>query len=481
MNAEFSKQLIDNLSDGIIVADETGRIIYQNAAVLAITGYPAEVLQNNNITTLIPDRSKRGGMHFFTDLVKGKRTLQQVNLKARHYLGHNIWIEASFSNLINNPAVNVVIVNFRNVSVRLKSVEQQGKSEAKLQTILQNAKTAYVLLDSDLSVLSFNQLAKDRYLREIGVVLGENYNFRRYLEENNKEGLEDFQRVLKGQVLNYETSFVQADGAVCWYAVEMFPVRTHENESPGFIISSEDITERKMTELEREKMTNDLVHHNKDLEQFGYIVSHNLRSPVSNIRGLISILQDKSVISESDFQRCLAGLSESAIKLDSVITDLNYILQTRREVDESREAVDFEKLLSTVKTGLGDQIYRSGAKIVADFEVKSIFSLKTYLHSIFVNLIANSLKYRRPDVDPIISISTRKVGERTVIKISDNGLGIDLEKHGSKLFGLYKKFHLHVEGKGMGLYMVKTQVGILDGTIQVESTLHKGTCFIIDL
>jgi light-regulated signal transduction histidine kinase (bacteriophytochrome) len=258
-------------------------------------------------------------------------------------------------------------------------------------------------------------------------------------------------------------------------------LKTHSNATDGLMVSSEDITERKLAELDREKMTNDLLQHNKDLEQFGYIVSHNLRSPVANIRGLVSLLQTGSDMSPDDFQKCLLGLSEAAARLDGVITDLNFILQTRREIEENKEYVEFDKLMATIKTGLGDQIYRQGAIIETDFQVKSVYALRTYLHSIFINLIGNSLKYRRPEVDPIIKISTRQIGNKIQIVFCDNGLGIDLEKHGSKLFGLYKKFHLHVEGKGMGLYMVKTQVGILGGTIKVSSKLNEGTCFTIEL
>jgi len=481
MKDDFNKSVIDNLADAVLVVDRDGKIIYHNQAAADVSGFTSEELLKKKISQLISDIVHSRKEHFFEGVIAGTLNLQQVYLRLKHAGGHDIWIEASFSNKLQESSVQAVILNFRNISERWKSDQKQNRSEAKLQTIFQNTKIAYVLVDRDYKVLSYNQLALDRYEREVGVVLTENYNFSNYLVEKlDVETREGFQKVLEGEALTYETSFKQEDGGVCWYAVEMFPLRTNSNAPDGLIISSEDITERKLAELEREKMTNDLLQHNKDLEQFGYIVSHNLRSPVANIRGLISLLQNSSELNADDFHKCLLGLSEAAGKLDGVITDLNFILQTRREIEESRELVEFDKLMATVQTGLRDQIYRQKARIETDFEVTSIYSLRTYLHSIFINLIANALKYRRPDVEPIIKISSRKSGDKIQIVICDNGLGIDLEKHGHKLFGLYKKFHLHVEGKGMGLYMVKTQVGILGGTIKVRSTLNKGTCFIIE-
>jgi signal transduction histidine kinase len=101
------------------------------------------------------------------------------------------------------------------------------------------------------------------------------------------------------------------------------------------------------------------------------------------------------------------------------------------------------------------------------------------VYSIFLNLISNSIKYSRPDVRSIIRISSRKDGNRIVLVFSDNGMGIDLEAAGKKIFGLYQRFHKHTEGKGVGLYMVKTQVEALGGRISVTSDLNVGTMFTL--
>ena len=110
-----------------------------------------------------------------------------------------------------------------------------------------------------------------------------------------------------------------------------------------------------------------------------------------------------------------------------------------------------------------------------------MFSIKTYLHSIFYNLISNSLKYRQPDISPVIKISSQRLDGKIVLIFNDNGMDIDLKKNGHQVFGLYKRFHTEsAEGKGMGLYMVKTQVESIGGKISIESAVNKGTTFTIE-
>ncbi len=119
--------------------------------------------------------------------------------------------------------------------------------------------------------------------------------------------------------------------------------------------------------------------------------------------------------------------------------------------------------------------------ITSDFaEVDEIHTLKSYLYIIFYNLITNSIKFRQPDILPEIQITSTKLKNNIVITFTDNGLGIDLAKRSDQVFGLCKRFHLHIEGKGMGLFMVKNQVEALGGKISIQSEINKGTTFIIN-
>lgn len=241
----------------------------------------------------------------------------------------------------------------------------------------------------------------------------------------------------------------------------------------------QDISERKIAELERSKITRDLLQRNRDLEQFTFIISHNLRAPTANIMGFTEYLQNETLTKEEQ-REFLQGLASSALGLDTIIKDINTILQVKLEVNEKKELISFSKLVNDISLSYGNLIDKHQVHFKSDFsEVDEIFSLKVYLHSIFYNLISNSIKYSRPEEQPIIEIKSKQEKGKIILTFKDNGLGIDLKAKGDKVFGLYNRFHSHVEGKGMGLFMVKTQVEAIGGKITIASELNKGTTFTI--
>jgi signal transduction histidine kinase len=239
--------------------------------------------------------------------------------------------------------------------------------------------------------------------------------------------------------------------------------------------------ERKLAEAERIKMVNDLVIRNNDLEQFAYIISHNLRAPIANIIGASSALND-SDLSIADTEMLNNGINKSVMKLDEVVQDLNHILDVKSEVNVNKEIVVFSKLVDEIKISIKNMIDKYKIEIEYDFsEVSEILTLKPYLYSIFYNLISNSVKYRQQDVPCTVKIKSTRTKDNVQLTFADNGMGIDLGKNGDQVFGLYKRFHTNIEGKGMGLYMVKTQVETLGGRIDIKSEENKGTEFNIKL
>lgn len=253
------------------------------------------------------------------------------------------------------------------------------------------------------------------------------------------------------------------------------------NKRSKIVGTVQDITERKLLERDRVQVNRDLVQRNKALEQFAHIVSHNLRAPVANILGLSNLIQ----LSEKDRntqQQCINGLTISAQRLDDIIQDLNKILQVKRGMTDESNLVNLDLLVSNIKDSIGMQIDEEKVTIHTDFsEIEDLYTNRSYMHSIFLNLISNSIKYRRPNVKPIIEISSRKEEGKMFLSFKDNSMGIDLDKHGSNVFGLYKRFHHTAEGKGLGMFMVKTQVETLGGKIAIKSEVDKGTEIIIEL
>jgi PAS domain S-box-containing protein len=254
-----------------------------------------------------------------------------------------------------------------------------------------------------------------------------------------------------------------------------------KNKSPIRLFGVfQDVTAVKLAEAERIKMVNDLLLRNTELEQFGYIISHNLRAPVANIIGASSLLNELGLTAE-DKEILNKGLNVSVTKLDAVVKDLNHILQAKSDIKESKEIVHFSTLVEDIKLGIQRMIDKYGIEITYDFsEINRFLTLRAFLYSIFYNLISNSIKYRRRQIPCAIQIKSRLEKNKFELIFTDNGIGINLEKSGGDIFGLYKRFHSHIEGKGMGLFMVKTQVETLGGKISVKSIENEGTTFTIE-
>ena len=215
------------------------------------------------------------------------------------------------------------------------------------------------------------------------------------------------------------------------------------------------------------------------LEKFTYAVSHNLRAPIARMLGLADIISSSMSREEQVF--FLAKIRESATQLDDVIKDLNLILELKAEKQNELELVDLLERVNSALALHGDTIHEHAPNILIDLQVKQLYAIGAFIDSILYNLIGNALKFRDPGRKLILSLRSYRDDGHVIIRFEDNGIGIDLAKYRDKLFGLYKRFEPRVEGKGLGLYLVKSHVHALNGTIAVESSLGKGTTFIIRL
>ncbi len=231
-----------------------------------------------------------------------------------------------------------------------------------------------------------------------------------------------------------------------------------------------------------QNMLDNVTKQNEDLKQFSYIISHNIRSPIAHLLGLVSIFNRENM-NDPFNQEVLNLLDSSANNLDMVIRDLTKIIAIRNNLNKEKEKIDIIKLIELEKKLLQDEIANAKAIIIEELTDESIvFAIRSYVQSIIHNLLANAIKYKDSRRQLQITIKTQISTQFLCISVQDNGLGIELnENTREKLFGLYQRMHDHVKGKGLGLYMVKTQVEALGGRVEVESTLEKGSIFKVYL
>ncbi|WP_289062272.1 PAS domain S-box protein [uncultured Zobellia sp.] len=247
-------------------------------------------------------------------------------------------------------------------------------------------------------------------------------------------------------------------------------------------ITKQKAAERKLIKAKEnlEGFAKKLTEQNKQLADFTHITSHNLRSPVSNLNSLLDIYKttDSETLRLSLFEKFETVINHLTLTLNTLVE----ALKTKSEPSsEDIQDILFEDMLNITKDVLAGQILKSGITITSNFtKCPKIEYHRIYLESIFLNLISNAIKYRSEKRKPEIKIESMCQDGKIMLKFKDNGLGIDLEQHGHKLFGLNKVFHRHPDAKGVGLFLTKSQIEAMGGTIYATSKVDQGTTFIIN-
>ncbi|RIJ37608.1 CHASE domain-containing protein [Pontibacter oryzae] len=232
-----------------------------------------------------------------------------------------------------------------------------------------------------------------------------------------------------------------------------------------------------LTNDELSGKNDELLRINNDLDNFVYTASHDLKSPIANMEGLATLLRDilKGKLEVEDLQ-VLDMVQISINKLKGTIADLAEITKVQKELHSDVEPLSFELMLQDIMADIDGMIRESGASIKTDLQVDNILYARKNLRSIIYNLVSNAIKYKAPERRAEVHVRTYQTKEYTILEVQDNGLGIRKEQQ-HKLFSMFKRLHTHVEGTGIGLYIVKRIIENNGGKIEVESDLGKGTTF----
>ncbi|HEX8546277.1 MAG TPA: HAMP domain-containing sensor histidine kinase [Cytophagaceae bacterium] len=229
--------------------------------------------------------------------------------------------------------------------------------------------------------------------------------------------------------------------------------------------------------VELSKKNQALIKTNNDLDNFIYTASHDLKAPISNIEGLLIAFKDDEVFDEGK-NALLDMMFHSIERFKTTIKDLTEITKVHRPEDLDLQDLYFYEILDEVKLDIRGLIETLNPDIELAFTVPNINYPRKNLRSIIYNLLSNSLKYSSPDRIPKIRIATEKKGNYIILKISDNGLGLSAENQ-TKIFGMFKRAHQHIDGTGIGLYMIKRMIENTGGKIEVESQVGIGTTFCV--
>jgi PAS domain S-box-containing protein len=299
------------------------------------------------------------------------------------------------------------------------------------------------------------------------------YREDRFVVERDNERLKNKEEVYT------QYRIIHKEGIIKWIESTLIPFF-----KDGLLVRVDgvvnEITKRKEEETERDVIMKELIAINADLKQFSYITSHNLRSPLSNIQGILNLFDFDE--NDEHNSRLLQMLKTTSQQLHTTIEDLTQILIIKNNVNPDPSDLNLEDIFHHVLKTYTNSINEVGGTVVTDFKSPCVKLKKVFLESIFINLISNAVKYHSPQRRLLIQVeSTQEEDNYVCIKFIDNGIGIDLNRHKGKVFGLYQRFHDNIEGKGLGLFIIKSQIESTGGTIVIESEPGTGTTFFIRL
>ncbi|MCF4100740.1 PAS domain-containing sensor histidine kinase [Gillisia sp. M10.2A] len=300
-----------------------------------------------------------------------------------------------------------------------------------------------------------------------------------YATEHQQMAISMFDKCEKyGIPFKIELKMLTHHGREFWVVATGKPVYSDEQEIIGIRGVFQDIDVNKSNELNLQNSLDIIATQNSRLFNFAHVVSHNLRSHSSNLSLVAQLLTESNDAREK--LNLLDNVVDISDNLDDAISELNSMVSHHGLLTKERSNVSFNKALDIVVAATSSLINRERAKIISEFTaLKEINYIPEYLESILLNLITNAIRYKHPGRKPVIFIQTYMANDQCFMEVSDNGMGIDLEQYGDKMFGMYKTFHRNPDAKGIGLFITKNQVETMGGSISVTSTINIGTTFKI--
>ena len=370
----------------------------------------------------------------------------------------------------------------------IQDITKQKEEEQRLrllETVITQSKDAVMITDIDLSNSAIPNIifVNNAFAEITGYTADEVFGKSLEILFGESSGPLEIEK-LKKAVQDYKECFIEIisykkNGEEFWLEFSMIPVTNKDGEHSHWISIQRNITDDKIKEKEKEQLIRELTQNNKDLKEFSYITSHNLRAPLSNLTGLIELIEDIS-IEDPELKEIINGFSKSTHLLNDTINDLVKVIIIKDNPSVQKENVSIKDIFENVFNQLSYLIQTIEPIIKIDLDEVPILEVnKSYLESIFLNLLTNALKYRDTTRQLKLNVTTKVADKKLIITFKDNGIGIDLEKNKNKIFGLYQCFHNHPDSKGFGLYLVKSQVESMGGSISVQSNVGVGTTFTI--
>ncbi|HMB63242.1 MAG TPA: PAS domain-containing protein [Eudoraea sp.] len=394
--------------------------------------------------------------------------------------GNEIWVIAAGKPLFRNGKYLGLIGTLQDITEHVKSENKIRESETLLRTVVDSLPLNVYIKDLESRKILANR-SECEYMgvENPDVILGKT-DFELFDPEIAQISRDEDLYVLNLQkpILGRETLNVKKDGTATTFLTSKIPLNHDDGTAYGLLGISLDITDLKQKEEELRDLINVTSLQNKKLINFAHIVSHNLRSHTANFSMLLDFLVMEK--DEAEKGKIIEMLTEASDRLLETIGNLNEVVDISTKTNLEKKPVTINKNIKVVQENLAAFLKTNQATIVNKIPGRAVIKvIPAYLDNILMNFITNAVKYRHPGRKPVIQLSLSRKDDYTILSIEDNGMGIDLNKYGDKLFGMYKTFHDNSDARGIGLYITKNQVDAMNGKIIPISKVGKGTTFNI--
>ena len=402
----------------------------------------------------------------------------QEHLQIVTHKGKHRWVIASGKPLFKDGKIIKILGTLQDVEEQVAAQTKIKESEQLLNTLVDSLPLNVYIKDLNSRKILANKsecafLGVENSNDVIGKTISDFYDPHTAQLLRN----EDLHIIkTKTSIIAQEELVQKKDGTKVPLLVSKIPLTDSKDETYGILGISMDISVLKQKENELKHLIDVTSVQNKKLANFAHIVSHNLRSHSANFSMLLGFLKDER--DEVEKNRILKMLSDASDDLLVVLDNLNKVVEINTHTNVTREHVIIKKYFLNAKKSLASELKKNDIKISINIpEDLSIYGIPSYFDNIVLNFLTNAIKYRQPNKKLNIVVNGKKEFGKIVFSIQDNGVGINLNKNGDRLFGMYKTFHNNNDARGIGLYIAKNQIEAMGGNIIVCSELNKGTTF----
>lgn len=458
---------------------ETGEVLDFNSSFTMNSGYTKEDIGPMKYADILASGGKEVHGTILRELEK-KSVIGPIETRFLKKDGTSYPVLVNKSLLVSKKGRKLIWTSAQDISESKKKEQQILEERQLLRTLIDNLPLNVFVKDLGSRKILINKSELEFCgVSDESEILGKD-DFEFYDEEMAKSFREEDLRVMNTSepILGKETISIKKDGTLTTFLTSKIPLKGTDGKINGLVGISLDISDLKQKEEELRGLINVTSLQNKKLINFAHIVSHNLRSHTANFSMLLDFFVNES--DEGEKNKIVNMLVQASDNLLETLDNLNEVVAISTNVELEKEPLRVNDKITLVEQNLMAFLKNNNAKIINkisdDVFIKAV---PAYAESILMNFITNAVKYKDPERNPVVKLSAKKNDRYTIISIEDNGLGIDMQKYGDKLFGMYKTFHDNPDSQGIGLYITKNQIEAMNGKITTSSEVGKGTTFNI--